>query len=131
MSRRQKEVFEQVKMFVLRRDLREKLDLPKNLTAKDRAFVRQLAKELGVRPVTEKKEDRSQQLQVEWSSDEETETEDESDDARARVLRKYEKADIVDEDEEFVRGIALEKQRIEGEFAEWKAAYYKVGRVRR
>ena len=126
MSRTQKDLFEGIKMFVLRRDLREVLDLPDQLPAKDRAFARQLAKELGVRSVTDKREDRSSQLKVEWSSDEETETEDESDEARARVLRKYEKAEIVDEEEELALGNALEKQRIEDEFREWKAAYYKV-----
>jgi 5'-3' exoribonuclease 1 len=126
MSPSQKEIFESVKTFVLRRDLGEKLDLSDQLPAKDRAFVKQLAKELGVRAATEKKEGGYAKLQVEWTSDEDTETEDESDEARARILRKYEKAEIVNEEEEMALGDALEKQRLEDEFRDWKAGYYKV-----
>lgn len=124
-SKVQKTLFEDVKMFVLRRNLGETLDLSDRLPAKDRAFVKQLAKELGVRIAIEKVEGQSSRLKVEWSSDEETETEDESDDARARVLRKYEKADVVDEEEEAALGNALEQKRIEEEFRDWKASYYK------
>ncbi|KAF7721539.1 hypothetical protein EC973_004513 [Apophysomyces ossiformis] len=131
----QKEIFEQVKEFVLahKPGATESYHFPAGLRARDRKFIETLARDLGLHYATEySNEDGSKHVYVEFYENEEgteEDTEEEMDEeaiaARDRVLDKYEKASLVPDvlsEEEISR---MEKEKFEAGFKEWKAAYYK------
>ncbi|KAJ3034412.1 hypothetical protein HK097_004516, partial [Rhizophlyctis rosea] len=61
---------------------------------------------------------------LEWDEDDD-ESDEESFEARGRVLRKWDSVEVLDEEEIFRKGEEEEKRKIEGMYEEWKRGYYK------
>ncbi|KAF9206012.1 hypothetical protein BGZ49_003157 [Haplosporangium sp. Z 27] len=122
MTKRQKDLYDQVKEFVLERG--ESLHFPTTLNAADRGFVKKIATAIEVRFGTETDEKEEKHLYLEFDEDEDEEDE-ESQEARARILRKYDQAKVVED--------VIENEQLRDEKArtvyqdrllQWKKDYY-------
>ncbi|KAJ3341305.1 hypothetical protein HDU93_005275 [Gonapodya sp. JEL0774] len=124
MTPTQKDIFENIKGFVDRHSVTDRLAFQPSLPARDRAFIARLAKELGLNHSYEVGPHNTRQMMVDWDSDED-DSDEESGVARSRVLKRWDKVTVREEDE-----LADEKEkeiqeRLEQEFRDWKKTYYK------
>ena len=136
-STRQKEVFEQVKQYVLTRPQDStiqspSLALPPNINAADRKFVQELAGNLRLRwkTIANDEGDRYLQLDLPTQADNEPidgdgdyEEDEEASIALKRVLKRYDNAKVLD----ISASEAQDKmqQRYEEKFQKWKDSYYR------
>jgi 5'-3' exoribonuclease 1 len=124
----QKAILKQVKKYFLapaNKDpaTRQPLDLSKTLPAGDRKFVQQLATDLHLEWSTKEDNDGNRFIQLEFPQNAEDDTEDEeSIDATARVLRRYENAKVEGETPEEAQQQI--RKRYDEKFVEWKDKYY-------
>jgi 5'-3' exoribonuclease 1 len=124
----QKAILKQVKKYFLapaNKDpaTRQPLDLSKTLPAGDRKFVQQLATDLHLEWSTKEDNDGNRFIQLEFPQNAEDDTEDEeSIDATARVLRRYENAKVEEETPEEAQQQI--RKRYDEKFVEWKDKYY-------
>ncbi|KAJ3213714.1 hypothetical protein HDU67_002555 [Dinochytrium kinnereticum] len=127
LTRIQSEYYLKIKEFVLQRSFGSRLKFPTNIPTRDRKFIMTLAKELGVSHGIHSdgdESDKEQKLNIWWDSDDD-ESDEESTSARMRIIKKYDKATVM-EDDEIAAAMAVEAQaKFESEFAEWKRSYYK------
>ncbi|KAK3846807.1 MAG: XRN 5'-3' exonuclease N-terminus-domain-containing protein [Linnemannia gamsii] len=122
MTRRQKDLYDQIKEFVLER--KDVLHFPPTLNSSERSFVKRIASAIEIRYGTETAPDDTKNLYIEF--DEEEDDEDvESQEARARVMRKYDQAEVVED--------VIENEKLRNEKAknvyddrlqQWKKDYY-------
>ncbi|KAJ3036230.1 5'-3' exoribonuclease 1, partial [Rhizophlyctis rosea] len=140
MSKRQREIYDQIKTFVLApreegsRLTFSTLDMP----ARDRKFILTLSNNLGIShtidilpasssdPSSRSPSPHTKQhhIVLEWDENDD-ESDEESFEARKRVLKKYDSAKVEDE-EEVAKNLKEEEERkVEEAFVEWKAEYYK------
>jgi len=122
MTRRQKDLYDQIKEFVLER--RDVLHFPPTLNSTDRNFVKRITSAIEVRHGTETAPDGEKHLFIEF--DEEEDEEDvESQEARARVLRKFDQAAVV---EDVIENEKLRNEKAktvyEDRMQQWKVRYY-------
>ena len=124
----QKAILKQVKKYFLapaNKDpaTRQPLDLSKTLPAGDRKFVQQLATDLHLEWSTKEDNDGNRFIQLEFPQNAEDDSEDEeSIDATARVLRRYENAKVEEETPEEAQQQI--RKRYDEKFVEWKDKYY-------
>jgi hypothetical protein len=124
MTRRQKDLYDQIKEFVLERgDIHH---FPTTLNSSDRNFVKRITSVIGVRQGTETEPSGEKHLFIEF--DEEEDEEDvESQEARARVMRKYDQAKVV---EDVIENEKLRDEKAKNvyqdRFLQWKKDYYQV-----
>ncbi|KAJ3094724.1 hypothetical protein HDU97_007642, partial [Phlyctochytrium planicorne] len=100
-----------------------------NMPLRDKKFIMALAKELGVSygiisDPDESESAKEQNLNLWWDSDDD-QSDEESNMARMRVIKRYDKVPIVDEDALAVSMAEEAKQKFEAEFSQWKRDYYK------
>ncbi|CAG8703588.1 12794_t:CDS:2, partial [Ambispora leptoticha] len=119
MTQKQREIYEQFKEFV-DSDPQGPLDFPPDFNARDRKFVQDLAAELYLKSaITYHEHDEGKHIYV----DVDDESDDEINERRTEVLARYEKAEVVDEDD--LETIAeKEKKKYDEKFNEWKKEYY-------
>ncbi|KAG0209900.1 hypothetical protein BGX28_009867 [Mortierella sp. GBA30] len=122
LTRRQKDLYDQIKEFVLER--KEILHFPPTLNSSDRNFVKKITSAIEVRHGTETAPDGEKHLYIEF--DEEEDEEDiESQEARARIMRKYDHAQVV---EGVIENESLRKEKAKNVYEErlkqWKKDYY-------
>lgn len=154
MTKYQREIFDNVKAFVLENRGASpiaKLSLPNVFPARDRAFITKLSEDLHLSVTWDEYDEQDQNL-VTWrfprtlserypgengvvedeedddSAWEDAEDDDEANVAVDRVLKKYEKASIADPD----AGGTFEERyerSIQEKMKEWKRDYYRVSNV--
>ena len=154
LSKSQREIFEQVKAFVTDRTSSRpaKLSLPNVFPARDRAFVAKLSADLHLNVAWDEYDELDQNL-VTWripgappedeeggdqvvepgEGEDESAWEDAEDDEEAiaavnRVLKKYEKARVVDIEDSFDK---RHDRMVKEKMGQWKRDYYRVSNVRR
>ncbi|KAI9760654.1 MAG: hypothetical protein M4579_001518 [Chaenotheca gracillima] len=127
MSTPQKEIYKTVRAFVNNADSSKLFDLPSSLPARDRKFVEELADSLRLqwKTVANDQGDRHLQLQLPAKiddGDEEEEHDEESQVALLRVMKQYDKAQVID----VSAGEAQEEMdaKYQAKFVEWKNDYY-------
>ena len=131
MSSSQKEIFKQVKNYINNRpaDESEKsLDLDTSLPAKDRKFVEELADDLRLHWQTVENEQGQRHLRLNFpqkleADDGEDEEDEEAQMALLRVIKRYDKAIIVDISAKEVQDQT--SKQYEEKFQRWKDKYYK------
>ncbi|TPX58418.1 hypothetical protein PhCBS80983_g03133 [Powellomyces hirtus] len=127
-SKAQKSLYDSIKSFVLAPRENARLMFSTNMPARDRTFIINLSNELGIShtidSIGEGKALPQHHIILEWDEDDD-EDDEESMMARQRVLKKWDAAEIVDEDEIANNLEAEEKQRLDEAFTEWKREYYK------
>jgi 5'-3' exoribonuclease 1 len=129
MTEKQHSLYQLVKQFVLLRNGQDRLYIPR-VSAKDRAFVLQLARELDIHHGLDvpaesgDTKEKGQRLYLDWDSSDD-ETDEESDIARRRILHKYDKASIVSETMQAEERRAAEDRRVRVEFEDDKRDYYR------
>ncbi|KAF9427385.1 5'-3' exoribonuclease 1 [Podila epigama] len=123
MTRAQKNLYDQIKNFVLERG--EIFHFPPSLNSSERNFVKKITAAIGVQHGTEKAEDGTLNLYINFDEDEDEE-DIEAQEARARVLRKYDQAQVVENviENEKVRAENA-KDLYESCLAQWKRDYYR------
>ncbi|KAK5821234.1 exoribonuclease [Linnemannia elongata] len=122
MTRRQKDLYDQMKEFVLER--KDVLHFPSTLNSSERSFVKRIAAAIEIRYGTETSPEGVKNLFIEF--DEEEDDEDvESQEARARVMRKYDQAEVV---EDVIENEKLRNEKAksvyEDRLQQWKKDYY-------
>ncbi|KAI1311888.1 hypothetical protein EDD11_003289 [Mortierella claussenii] len=122
MTKRQKDLYNQIKDFVLER--KDIFHFPKTLNSSDRNFVKRITSAIEVRHGTETEENGDKHLFIEF--DEEEDEEDiESQEARARIMRKYDQAKVV---EDVVENEKLRDEKARNVYQDrllqWKKEYY-------
>jgi 5'-3' exonuclease len=127
MTLHQKEIYEKVKAFVLERPDGLRLSFPATIPAKDKAFVLKLSKDLGISHTIEISEDESLQTLICLDLESEDEDSDEeSSDARQRVFKRYDKMNIIQEEQSLVDEEKRKRCAMDKLFLDWKTSYYKV-----
>ncbi|KAG0358476.1 5'-3' exoribonuclease 1 [Podila minutissima] len=123
MTRAQKNLYDQIKEFVLERG--EVLHFPPTLNSSERSFVKKITAAIGVQNDTQISEDGTKNLFINFDEDEDEE-DIESQEARARVLRKYDQAQVVENviENEKVRAENA-KNLYEDRLEQWKRDYYR------
>ena len=104
---------------------RESLKLSHKLPARDRKFVQQLAANLNLQWSTKEDEEGNRFIQIDFSQDDDeadTSSEEESQEAIARVLKRYKNANV----EDVTSDQAHEKmqEKYDQKFLQWKDKYY-------
>lgn len=119
----QKEIWKQVKTYVTSRSDKP-LDLAPTLPARDRKFVEELAESLRLNWKTVEDDDGQRHLQLSFPAklDEDDDEEAESQLAIMRIVKQYDKAQVVDVSAEEVQ--AEMDRKYEEKFQEWKDKYY-------
>ncbi|KAG0057268.1 5'-3' exoribonuclease 1 [Gryganskiella cystojenkinii] len=118
----EQDLYDQIKEFVLER--RDVLHFPPTLNSADRNFVKRIVSAIEVRHGTETSPEGVKNLYIEF--DEEEDEEDvESQEARARVLRKFDQAEVV---EDVIENEKLRNEKAKNVYEDrlqhWKATYY-------
>lgn len=131
-STAQKQIFTQIKKYVTERfssATKSTLDLPSSLPARDRKFVENLADDLHLQWKTVEDDDGARHLRLDFPSklpaDESDDDDDEDEEAQIallRVLKRYDKAKVLDVSAEEVQEAASKKY--EQKFQDWKNKYY-------
>ncbi|KAJ3400421.1 hypothetical protein HDV05_001094, partial [Chytridiales sp. JEL 0842] len=140
MSKQQQVYFNKIREFVLhRKNGPSRIFFPPALPARDKKFIIGVAKDLGLQhgislpehdPGTSSSSSEEEMypvpcLSLSWDEDDD-EDDEESLEARKRVFKKYDAANVVDE-AEIAKNLEIEaKQKVEMEFVEWKREYYKI-----
>ncbi|KAI8835101.1 XRN 5'-3' exonuclease N-terminus-domain-containing protein [Chytridium lagenaria] len=105
--------------FIVKRSFSTKLKFSTNMPARDRKFIMTVAKSWAYRLALK-------QMSLSLWCSEDDDSDEESSSARMRVLKKYDKAEVMD-DKEITLAIAREAQsKFDSEFADWKRSYYKM-----
>ncbi|KAI8388238.1 exoribonuclease 1 [Radiomyces spectabilis] len=134
MTTSQQQLFFQVREFVLEHQpgKAESYHFPPNIKARDRKFIEELARKLGLMYATEySNEDGTKHVYIEFyeneteDDDEEVSEDEEAIAARDRVLKKYESAEIISDTQTEEELDRIEKEKYEKGLKEWKAYYYK------
>ncbi|CAL5871274.1 uncharacterized protein PFLUO_LOCUS5524 [Penicillium psychrofluorescens] len=129
----QKELLKQIKKYVLNRPEKgseaKPLDFPPTLPARDRTFIEKLADELRVPWSTTENENGDRFMRLQLPQPENDDDSEEGDDEEAsmavqRIIRKYEKAKILDMTSEEAQQAA--EKKYEAKFEEWKDNYYQT-----
>jgi 5'-3' exoribonuclease 1 len=126
MSVKQKEMYDQVKTFVIGRTLGPQISFPANIPARDRAFLLKLAKDLGISHSLAVNESTSEHILILELDEEDDESDEESLDARQRIFKRYDHWEVVDEKALAAQLEEAKQNRVEAEFIQWKASYYRV-----
>jgi 5'-3' exoribonuclease 1 len=127
MTTPQKEIWKQIKGYVASRPS-EPLDLPVSLPAGDRKFVEDLTDSLRLSWKTVESDDGERHLQLSFpqkpgtEDDSEEDEDEESQLAILRVVKQYDKAQVVDVTAEQAQ--AEMDKKYEEKFQEWKDKYY-------
>ncbi|KAI8818381.1 XRN 5'-3' exonuclease N-terminus-domain-containing protein [Fimicolochytrium jonesii] len=128
LSKQQSDIYDQIKTFVLAPRDNGRLTFPASLPARDRAFIIRLSTELGINhtidAIGKGKGLPEHHIILEWD-DEDDEDDEESMEARQRVLKRWDKAEVIDEDEIAANLEREEKQKVDDAFVQWKREYYK------
>lgn len=128
MTPAQKAILKQVKKYFLapaNKDpaTRQPLDLSHTLPARDRKFVQQLAADLHLEWSTKEDDEGNRFIQLAFPSTADDESEDEeSVDATARVLKRYDNAKVEEATPEEAQQQL--RQKYDEKFVEWKDKYY-------
>ena len=129
MTTQQKEVWKQVKKFVTHR-ADQSLDLPSTLPAADRKFVQELADSLHLEWRTVENDEGVRHMQLSFppklegdDGDEDDGEDEESQLAIHRVVKQYDKAQVLDVTKEQAQ--AEMDRQYEQKFQGWKDTYYK------
>lgn len=131
-STAQKDIFKQVKTYVNNRPsdgIQKSLDLGSQLPARDRNFVEELAKDLGLKWKTVENDQGQRHLRLDFppridiNDNEEDEEDLEADIALLRVIKRYDNAKVVDVSAEEVQ--EQMNKKYEEKFRAWKSKYYK------
>ncbi|KAI8904042.1 phosphodiesterase/alkaline phosphatase D [Gorgonomyces haynaldii] len=129
LSKEQKQMYEQVKQFVL--GSRDVVSLTMDwgsTPAKDRKFILTLVGQLGLEHMIEygtPNEKATAKIVIEYG-EEDDESDEESLDARRRVLKKYDQAPVLDQEEIFNDYEQQQKKALVDEFESYKRSYYKI-----
>ncbi|GAM83983.1 hypothetical protein ANO11243_019730 [Dothideomycetidae sp. 11243] len=129
MSTAQKQIYDKVKIYVNSRpadQTAEPLDLSSSLPARDRKFVEDLCNDMHLqwKSVANDAGDRHIQITFHPSDDESDDEQDsEAHTAVLRVMKRYDKAQIVDVTPEEAQ--AKMQQKYDEKFMKWKDTYYK------
>ena len=126
MSTKQKEMYDQVKTFVIGRTIGPQLALPANMPARDRAFLLKLSKDLGISHSLAVSDATSEHIFILELDEEDDESDEESMDARQRIFLRYDSWEVVDEEALAAQLKEVKQNRIDAEFIEWKSSYYMV-----
>ncbi|KAI9203281.1 XRN 5'-3' exonuclease N-terminus-domain-containing protein [Polychytrium aggregatum] len=132
MSLSQKAYFDEIKAFVHKRGRSDRIEFSTMLPARDRAFIIELVKQLGLRHNIEFREteddDGQHYLVIEWEEsgdDDEEEFDQESSAAQERVLKKYAGMRITDE-KQVAQDLELSaEERLKSDFEKMKHIYYR------
>jgi hypothetical protein len=125
MSLDQKDMYEKIKLFILKRNSK-RIGFRADMPSRDRAFVLKLAKDLGLSHTIEFIDATSlHSLVLELESDDE-ESDEESLEARHRVFKRYDLMQVVDEELLVENLVESRKKKIDQEFTVWKSGYYRV-----
>ncbi|CAI2164057.1 10835_t:CDS:10 [Funneliformis geosporum] len=117
LTTKQREIYNQIKKLVVTR-ASDSIHFPVDYPARDRKFIQDLAKDLGIKCLVEYDEDtEDKHLYVEGDGSE--------DEMRYKVFKKYEEAKVVDEEEDVESFEERERQNDEEKFIKWKRDYYK------
>lgn len=119
----QKQIWKQVKSYVQKRGA-EPLDLSDKLPAADRKFVQDLAERLHLEWKTVQDDDGERHMQLSFPAKlaADDEEEEESQLAIMRIVKRYDKAEVLDVTKEQAR--AEMERKYEEKFQEWKDKYY-------
>ncbi|CAG8710122.1 28270_t:CDS:10, partial [Gigaspora margarita] len=121
MTPRQQEIFRQMKELVESRS-EEPIHFPVDYPARERTFIKNLAKELAIQHSIEYHEDGGDKhVYVEYDS--EDESEEEMKEMREKIFKKYENAEVI-EDEDVEAFEEKERQQYEAKYMDWKKEYY-------
>ena len=141
LTKRQKQIFDQVESFVIHNRLstastNTSLMMPNTFPARDRKFIASLADDLHLEVTWDEYDAQDQNVitvrlpgalsqPVPEDDDEEEweDVDDEADTAVDRVLRKYQKAPVVDDDDDFDE---RHERAVQQKMDNWKRDYYKV-----
>ncbi|RKO92292.1 XRN 5'-3' exonuclease N-terminus-domain-containing protein [Blyttiomyces helicus] len=123
-STNQKTLYERIKNFVLMRSEGGRLTFPTSLPARDRSFIISVAEDLGLQHSIDALSGKKHHIILEWDDDDD-ESDEESNDARQRVLKKYDRAEVVDEAEIAANLKAEEEKKLDEAFLVWRKTYYK------
>ena len=131
MSSSQKEVYQKVREYINSRPAdgtSPALDLPATLPARDRKFVEELADDLHLQWKSLADEEGNRHLQLSFhptpeTSDSDDEEDEEAQMATLRVMKKYDKAQIVDVTPDEAQ--ANMEKKYEEKFQKWKDTYYR------
>ena len=104
---------------------RQPLSLSHKLPARDRKFVQQLATNLNLKWSTQEDDEGNRFIQLDFPTDDEADTssDEEAQEAAARVLKRYKNAKVEDVTSEQAQGKMQEKY--DQKFLQWKDKYYK------
>ena len=129
----QKDLFRKIKAFVDDHTRRgsghgDTLDMPPTLPARDRKFVEDLANKLRLPWKTLEDDAAVRHLQLQYPQTSAADTEDEDDDEEAqlalmRVMKQYEKAQVVDVSAEEAQEEM--ERKYQARFRQWKDKYYR------
>jgi 5'-3' exoribonuclease 1 len=127
MTTAQREVWKQVKKFINERGAHP-LNLSSSLPAADRKFVQDLADSLHIEWRTVENDDGARHMQLAFPAKQGPDEEDEEEDEESqlavhRVVKQYDKAQVVDISKEQAQ--AEMNRQYELKFQEWKDNYYK------
>ncbi|KAJ3187980.1 hypothetical protein HDU85_006373 [Gaertneriomyces sp. JEL0708] len=128
MTPSQRAAYDQIKFFVLNPKAGDRLLFSTNIPAKDKTFILKIVKQLGLSHQIDTIGDGSQlgQPQIVVERDEEDDEDDEeSMEARKRVLKRWDKADVIDELQIAANLESDKQQAMEEAFLDWKKQYYK------
>ncbi|CAG8484022.1 3337_t:CDS:10 [Funneliformis caledonium] len=115
---KQREIYDQVKKLVVSRSS-ESIHFPVDYPARDRNFIQNLAKDFGIKCLSEYDEvTEEKHLYVEYGSEDGSDNE-----MRHKTFKKYEEANIVD-DGDVEAFEERERQNEEDKFIKWKRDYY-------
>ena len=138
LSKPQKIIFDEVKSFIIENRKTaptSRLTMPNTFPARDRKFITKLAEDLHLVLSWDEYDDEDQNLVVFEIPTPEVDSENEGDDSDSesrgavdRVIKKYEKLAVVDEDEEGGFDERFEKG-IQEKMHNWKKQYYQVRKI--
>ncbi|RAL66535.1 hypothetical protein DID88_006225 [Monilinia fructigena] len=127
MTTAQQQIWKQVKSYVQKRGTKP-LDLSNKLPAADRKFAQDLAESLHLEWKTIQSDDGERHMQLSFPAklgaddEEEDDEEDESQLAILRIVKRYDKAEVLDVTKEQAQ--AEMDRKYEEKFQEWKDKYY-------
>jgi 5'-3' exoribonuclease 1 len=122
LSTSQKELFKQIKVFVNIGTNSKPFDLPSTIPAADRKFVTDLAESLGLQWKNIADDEGNRHLRLE-ASDQDVDEDEEAYDSVLRVIKQYDKAQVVDVTGEEAQ--AEHQKKYDEKFEAWKDHYYK------
>ncbi|KAJ3118601.1 hypothetical protein HDU96_000062 [Phlyctochytrium bullatum] len=92
----------------------------------DAKFVEKLGVSFGIDAEEDESESSPEQYLFLWCDSDEDESDEESKEARNRVFKRYDKAQVMNEEELIAELEQETKKKFDAEFAQWKIDYYKL-----